>query len=260
MPLSPDSPCHEQWSSLTPNGDGRFCQKCDKTVVDMTQLTRRQAEKLVLAAGGNLCGRLRVAPNGAPVFRPEPPQKAGLLSAATMGLLAACGSTTDAETSSTPSTLASVEDHAPEVTTGGDHLLGAEPPSGSLASPMMPLEDDRDVAPLPEGRLPEAPVTGGATVVAAVVEEEGEVAPTPDQLTLTAEKEEGREDRARPAGRRRRHRDTVAASTDPAPTATGRRNNGSHAATASVPPATGPGPAVNNPPPVMFMGGISYTP
>lgn len=253
MPLLPNSPCHERWSTLTPNGDGRYCQRCDKTVVDLTQLTRRQAEKRVLAAGGAMCGRLRVDPSGAPVFRPEPARAPSLVGVATASLLAACGSTTESESASTPSTLASVEEHAPEVTTGGDHLLGADSPTGSLAAPMMPLADDRDLE--ATAAATEAPVAA-AIVVAAVVEEDGVAVPTADQLTLTEAKEEER----RPARRRRRSA-TVSTAADPAapPSTGGRRNNGAHGSVVSA-PITAPGPAINSPPPTVYMGGISYIP
>lgn len=254
MPITPDSPCHERWSALTPSGDGRYCGKCDKTVVDLTQLTRRQAEKLVVKSGGSMCGRMRLDPSGAPAFRRETERVPGLLSVAAAGLLAACGSNTEESTSSsTSSTAASVESSA-----GGDHLLGeGTPSSGSIV--MLPLADDRDLAEAHED---------GVTIAAFTVEgdeTEATVVPTEDQLLLTEAKDEAR----RPAApTSTAHRRTRRAHTDPPavghpaspPTtgATGRRNNGGSVAVA---PRTAPLPAVNNPPDTMvYMGGISYTP
>ncbi|BAO75240.1 energy transducer TonB [Winogradskyella sp. PG-2] len=36
--LSIPKPCHEDWSKMTPNEKGKFCQSCSKTVVDFTKM------------------------------------------------------------------------------------------------------------------------------------------------------------------------------------------------------------------------------
>ncbi len=262
MPITPDSPCHERWSELSPAGDGRYCGKCDKTVVDLTQLTRRQAEKLIVSAGGSMCGRMRLDPSGAPAFRRETERVPGLLSVAAASLLAACGSNTeDGTSSSTTSTAASVEPSA-----GGDHLLEAgAPTNGSIV--MLPLADDRDLAAAADGSSTTA--DDSSTTIAAFSVESDEadaVTPTADQLLLTEAKDESR--RPRTAGTthrrpRRPHGDpstpgTSTPGTSTPGASTGRRNNGGSVAVA---PHTAPLPAVNNPPDSMvFMGGISYTP
>lgn len=251
MPISFDSPCHQDWSTFTPKGasvggESRHCQSCDKTVVDMTRLTRRQAEKMVIASGGHMCGRLRVDPSGAPMYRRETERAPGLLGLAAASLLAACGSTTDEG-----NVVASTGTELPS--TGGDHLLeDGTATAGSLATPMMPLADDRDIA----ATAAEESAPEGITI-AAIVTEEGdeEIVPTAAQLLLT-EAKDGEERPARVTSRR--HRDTVATTTTTTTATRGRRNNGS-AHVVSAPPIVPP--AVNNPPDTMvMMGGISYTP
>jgi hypothetical protein len=253
MPITPDSPCHERWSALSPHGDGRYCQKCDKTVVDLTQLTRRQAEKIVVKAGGSMCGRMRLDPSGAPAFRRETERVPGFLSVAAASLLAACGSNTeDGASSSTTNTAASVESSA-----GGDHLLGEGMPTGGSIV-MLPLADDRDL------EVADAADTSNTSTIAAfsVAGEDTAVTPTDEQLLLTEAKDEARRPTTTAATSRRPrpHVDRPATGHPAAPpvVGTGRRNNGGSVAVA---PRTAPLPAVNNPPDTMvYMGGISYTP
>ena len=33
------NPCKENWNSMAPNKLGRFCQLCDKTVIDFTKMS-----------------------------------------------------------------------------------------------------------------------------------------------------------------------------------------------------------------------------
>jgi len=39
MKISIPEPCHQNWGAMTPNQQGRFCQSCQKTVVDFTQFS-----------------------------------------------------------------------------------------------------------------------------------------------------------------------------------------------------------------------------
>ena len=36
--ISIPRPCHENWSEMSPNEKGRFCQSCSKIVVDFTKM------------------------------------------------------------------------------------------------------------------------------------------------------------------------------------------------------------------------------
>jgi len=51
-------PCHEEWSNMTPKEKGRFCDKCQKCVVDFTGLSTQQMFNHI-NTGGDLCGRFR---------------------------------------------------------------------------------------------------------------------------------------------------------------------------------------------------------
>ncbi len=57
-------PCTESWSSMTGDERARHCGTCDKTVFDLSVLTRAEAEALLAAKGANMCGRYRERSDG----------------------------------------------------------------------------------------------------------------------------------------------------------------------------------------------------
>jgi hypothetical protein len=69
----------------SPTADGWYCRTCAKDVIDLTRLTKRQAQPLI--DRGGICVRLVLAPNGEPVFAPEP-RGSALRSLALAGALA----------------------------------------------------------------------------------------------------------------------------------------------------------------------------
>jgi hypothetical protein len=61
MHISIENPCHEDWQTMTPETQGRFCGACEKTVVDFT--TMSDAEILQYFSKPSVektCGRFRV--------------------------------------------------------------------------------------------------------------------------------------------------------------------------------------------------------
>jgi hypothetical protein len=54
--ISISEPCHENWQNMSPTDKGRFCDACQKNVIDFTRISDRE----ILAkinSGGKLCGR-----------------------------------------------------------------------------------------------------------------------------------------------------------------------------------------------------------
>ena len=45
--ISIPKPCHEDWSKMTPNEKGRFCQSCSKTVVDFTKMNVNEIQDYI---------------------------------------------------------------------------------------------------------------------------------------------------------------------------------------------------------------------
>jgi hypothetical protein len=50
-------PCHENWDQMTPAEKGRFCDSCQKQVVDFTDMTDGQIASFFKKTTGSICGR-----------------------------------------------------------------------------------------------------------------------------------------------------------------------------------------------------------
>lgn len=63
------SPCSESWDAMKGSASVRFCSHCEKSVNNISALTRKQAMRLVRDSGGRLCVRYVKNPvNNQPVF------------------------------------------------------------------------------------------------------------------------------------------------------------------------------------------------
>jgi len=63
------NPCSEDWDEMIGNDHFRFCSHCAKNVNDVSQLTRKEAMRLVRRSSGKLCVRYYVDPKtNRPVF------------------------------------------------------------------------------------------------------------------------------------------------------------------------------------------------
>lgn len=51
-------PCNENWSSMSPNKNGRFCGSCSKTVVDFTKMNTTEIQNYFIENSGkeSICG------------------------------------------------------------------------------------------------------------------------------------------------------------------------------------------------------------
>jgi Carboxypeptidase regulatory-like domain/Ankyrin repeats (many copies)/Ankyrin repeat len=99
------SPCNESWDEMTGNEKARFCSHCAKSVNNISEMTRKEAFKLVRKSGGNLCIRYYQKPSGKKLFLPQLHQiirqtgvLAGTLSAALSVSTVAYAQTTTEET------------------------------------------------------------------------------------------------------------------------------------------------------------------
>jgi hypothetical protein len=53
------SPCNEQWDDMAPDGNGRHCAVCCKTVTDFTHWATADILDYIRQGRGNVCGRFR---------------------------------------------------------------------------------------------------------------------------------------------------------------------------------------------------------
>ncbi|MBF8149833.1 energy transducer TonB [Winogradskyella sp. F6397] len=60
--ISIPKPCHKDWSQMTPNEKGRFCQSCSKSVIDFTTMSQHEIQEYLAAnEGKKLCGRFKIS-------------------------------------------------------------------------------------------------------------------------------------------------------------------------------------------------------
>lgn len=60
IPVSVPKPCNEDWNTMSPEGLGRFCNVCTKTVTDFTGMTATEIQSYLLTnSGKQICGRFK---------------------------------------------------------------------------------------------------------------------------------------------------------------------------------------------------------
>ena len=58
--ISIPKPCHEDWSQMSPNEKGRFCQSCSKSVIDFTSMAKESIEDYLVSNNDKkICGRFK---------------------------------------------------------------------------------------------------------------------------------------------------------------------------------------------------------
>ena len=66
--LTIPSPCSANWDSMKGNDQVRFCEHCDLSVHDLSQMTRHQAQRLVSRSNGRLCIQFVSEVSGKPLL------------------------------------------------------------------------------------------------------------------------------------------------------------------------------------------------
>lgn len=66
--ISIPQPCHESWDNMTASEKGRFCNSCQKHVIDFTQLSDKEIIKLIEESSGRMCGRVKRSQMERPIY------------------------------------------------------------------------------------------------------------------------------------------------------------------------------------------------
>ncbi len=55
-------PCNENWNSMSPDKNGRFCNSCNKTVIDFTKMNHPEIQKFFTENSGEkrICGHFKL--------------------------------------------------------------------------------------------------------------------------------------------------------------------------------------------------------
>lgn len=62
--VSIGTPCQTDWAAMSGDERVRYCGQCEKHVYNLSQMTRQQAEALLVKTNGNLCVRFERCPDG----------------------------------------------------------------------------------------------------------------------------------------------------------------------------------------------------
>lgn len=152
------NPCQEDWNQMLPAEQGRFCQACEKTVVDFSQMSDEQVLnyfKIKQQAAERVCGRFRAEQVSKPV--PFHWQKwplslqrfaMALVAVVLLGGASACHST-----DSTVGDVVFVEEDSVQVATPIDTLSGevAKPEVLPVTPPTKHPEEPVKIEPTPMG-------------------------------------------------------------------------------------------------------------
>ncbi len=147
-------PCAERWEDMPAAGQGRFCDRCQHQVLDLSRVTAAQALAHVLLFGGAAtCARMRVDAQGGGVFRVEPSRPATRLPLWVAASLSAACSSSPPVTGVAP---AGSHEHESCAPTARIETL-AEPVAVSPASSAVGPDRDQDGVSDAEDSCPEVP-------------------------------------------------------------------------------------------------------
>lgn len=134
--LTVNTPCTAEWDSMAGNEQVRFCTHCEKSVHNLSAMTRKDALRLVRDSAGGLCVRFHSAPSGRTLHEPATKlhlitRRASKMAAGAFGAAIALGSTVLAQTPSGRQEAAAVRLDTREGSSLTGTVLG---PNGSFVA------------------------------------------------------------------------------------------------------------------------------
>lgn len=79
-------PCNQPWEEMTPCGQGRFCNHCQKTVIDFTSWSDRALYEFFSKKAEGVCGRFLSTQTNRPIHIPPQPHSRLYRMTVTLGL------------------------------------------------------------------------------------------------------------------------------------------------------------------------------
>lgn len=161
------SPCTESYDAMPLRGRGRHCDACSKTVIDMTRMTRREAEAL-FDRDENLCGYVLSNDEGETFFA-EPPRFTSVLATGLSAalLLAGCGAEQHPATPQPAAPPAAMmmpigaKQNGPETEVLETVAVESVPCEAEAEAEAEPMSDEPDAGPAPRPRPRPVPRPGG---------------------------------------------------------------------------------------------------
>lgn len=134
--LTVNTPCTAEWDSMAGNEQVRFCTHCEKSVHNLSAMTRKDALRLVRDSAGGLCVRFHSDPRGRTLHEPATKlhlitRRASKLAAGAFGAAVALGATVLAQTPSGRQEVAAVRLDTREGSSLTGTVLG---PNGSFVA------------------------------------------------------------------------------------------------------------------------------
>jgi outer membrane protein OmpA-like peptidoglycan-associated protein len=131
------SPCTAAWEQMAPVSGGRWCDRCERPVHDLTRATALEVRATAVVFGGSgLCARLRVDADGEAILRvprPSPSRARPTLAAAVLGVGAAAAGCASAAPS---------DPQIAEATCVPTLTIAVVPPSAHQAPPAVAATPD----------------------------------------------------------------------------------------------------------------------
>ena len=98
--LTIPNPCHEDWNKMSPNDKGRFCDACNKTVIDFSGMNQEEVINYFLQlkkeSNEPICGHIKKSHLATPrTFQPLRIAAVGLLLLSSTYLLHSCTTKTE---------------------------------------------------------------------------------------------------------------------------------------------------------------------
>jgi hypothetical protein len=154
-----NKPCPADWNEMTGNDASRHCDKCKKSVHNISQLSKEEAEQVLCHSTQSVCIRIQQAANGAFKTQSGWMKRVAIAGAATLTLIPMTGCETQSQITGEAATYS--QPNSP-VTTGKVAASEPQPEQGEPLTGVVagPMETGEIAVPKSNSQSPTTLVTG----------------------------------------------------------------------------------------------------